>query len=59
MAGGKAMRTAFLSMGTAPMLAPSLLLLGHVRHALGVQVLDKGFYGATERVLSMREAVLF
>jgi hypothetical protein len=37
----------------------SLVLLGHVRPALGVQVLDKGFDGTTERVLSLLNAVLF
>lgn len=37
----------------------SLLLVGHVCHALGIQVLDKGFYGATESVLSMLDAVVF
>src|SRR5262249_231764 len=38
---------------------PSLLLLGHVCHALGVQVLDQGFYGLTEGVEWMLSAVLF
>jgi len=35
------------------------VLLGHVRHALWVQVGHQGFHGVTERVLSMLEAVLF
>jgi len=40
------------------MLGQSFLLLGHMRHTLGVQFLDQGVYGATERVLSIRDAVL-
>jgi len=39
------------------LLQGSLVLVGHVCHALWVQVLDQGFYGATERVLSMLDAV--
>jgi hypothetical protein len=35
------------------------VLLGHVRHALGVQVLDQGFDGTTERVPSILNAVPF
>jgi len=46
-------------MGIAPRIEQLLVLVGHVRHALWVQVLDKGFYGATERVLSMLDAVVF
>jgi len=34
------------------------LLLGHVRHALGVQVLGQGFHGATEGVERILSAVL-
>jgi hypothetical protein len=33
--------------------------VGHVRHALQIQVLNKGFYGTTERVLPMPDAVVF
>ena len=35
------------------------MLVGHVRHALWVQVGHQGCHGVTERVLSMLEAVLF
>ena len=33
-------------------------LFWHVRHALGVQILDKVFHGATESVMRMFDAVL-
>ena len=45
MAESEAMRTAFPIMGIAPRIEQLLVLVGHVRHALWVQVLDKGFYG--------------
>ena len=37
----------------------SLVLVGHVRHALGVQVLDEGFHSSTKRMLPMLDAVVF
>jgi len=37
----------------------SLVLLGHVRHALWMQISPQGFHGATEGVQRMLEAVLF
>ena len=40
-------------------LGQSLVLLGHVCHTLWVQFLDKGFYGATEGVQRMLDAVVF
>jgi hypothetical protein len=44
---------------TAQRLRQSFLLVGHVRYALRIQVLDKSFDSATEKVLSMRNTVLF
>ena len=35
------------------------MLLGHVCHALGVQVLDQGFHSSTKGMLPMLYAVLF
>ena len=37
----------------------SLLLLGHVRHALWVQVSHQGFHGSTKGMLPILYAVLF
>jgi len=53
------MRAALPIMGKTPMRGQSLVLLGHVRHALWVQFLDKRFHGATEGVEWMLHAVLF
>jgi hypothetical protein len=44
---------------TAPRRGQSLVLLGHVRHALRVQVLDEGFHRSTEGMLPILYAVLF
>ena len=41
------------------MLRRLLVLLGHVRYALWIQVSHQGFHGVTEGVLSMLDAVLF
>ena len=35
------------------------MLVGHVRHALGVQVLHEGFHSSTKGMLPMLDAVLF
>jgi hypothetical protein len=35
------------------------VLLWHVRHALGVQVLDEGFHSSTQGMLPILYAVLF
>jgi hypothetical protein len=37
----------------------SLVLLGHVHHALWVQVLDEGFHSSTKGMLRILYAVLF
>ena len=37
----------------------SLALVGHVRHTLGVQVLDKGFDDTTKRMIPMLDTILF
>jgi hypothetical protein len=37
----------------------SLLLLGHVRHALGVQVSHQGFHGSAKGMLPMLYTVVF
>jgi hypothetical protein len=37
----------------------SLVLVGHVRHALGVQVLDQGFHSSAQGMLPILDAVLF
>jgi hypothetical protein len=45
---------------TAHGLGQSLVLfLGHVRHTLEIQVLDKGFRSSTKGVERIRDAVLF
>jgi hypothetical protein len=59
MAGSEAMRAAFLIMGTAPMRGHSLVLVGHVCPALGVQVSPQGFHGVTEGMLRILYAVVF
>jgi hypothetical protein len=40
------------------MLGQSFLLVGHVRHALWVQVSHQGFHSVTARVLPILDAVL-
>jgi len=41
------------------MLGQSLMLLGHARHALWIQISHKGFHGATEGVPRILYTVLF
>jgi hypothetical protein len=41
------------------MLGQALLLLGHVRHALWIQVSHQGFHGSAKGMLSIFYAILF
>src|SRR5713101_7054960 len=58
-AGSEAMRAALPIMGTAQSFGQLLVLVGHVRHALWVQVSPQGFQGVTEGVVWLLAAVLF